>query len=1007
MLKRTSKITALLVAATSIMTMVPAMAADNTRVGNREGTVKQGIAYDNGAYAYYGYRNDTYDTGVWFNKGGDEKDYADTDLADYRFNNDSKYGTKYAYAKENSDDDEYLVDLSTGKIVTDETAEEKSDVAQANLTSKIKKADRYKNVITTTSDLDRRFDQILKGQFGDVWYQYNTNVSGTNNAGSVKGEVEVTANTDWSTLKVGDKTFTKNDSTPVTGYTSAADFIEKARFIGVTPANFAITATDSTTGKITLTQVAAANYTQADANAARVGDVNITYKVTTPGTTGAAVPAYAGQPKQYSMKSATTLTTTIGGTAITALANVPLVSGYSAGISVGNDIITYTEVPDGEGKFTGTTFNAPTLYDGVTKINAVAAKGYKFTTSTTFATVSGGPTVAAPGVPGYALTQTGNVATYTEVAVGGVFAGTAFVAPTLYDGTTKLSAVTNTTGTSGKPATLPVKAVIEITPDLTKDITIAGSPTIYKNAGVVSGFNNAAGFITQLKAAATNGELGNYELKAEPTVSGSTVNFTLVQKVGQTLNGGNVGFGTDGVKASIMVVGVGGTSSNGSTGFTGFADEKGNYVDASYNANMRVYSTVKGRAVMVDKYDDEVEDAGLTVSLDSLEAIAQDDQNIYALAHVTVTGAGTAEANQVFLQKISKAQGGKDAEDAYVPKSVTSYQLDTKNIYDNDDMEDAVKAIDGTLDSDYKYLIGMEVKDGSLYVTRASEDSVKVYKLDMKNVKSDTLVGSLKTDVDTNALVKSDDGDTDIVKHEEASPAEDEGLKGIEKVTDRVTGDVITLAGQDVYRHPAVSIDVDGNTWALDKGQIKMFTKVSSKEVNTCDRAMDAIDAYSTKSVIAWDTDGDAYTTLAEGAKVTETDGINVNPDINKDKFKNGYNATEKKFYKDGVAVVNQWASDDAGKWYFLDANGVAKTGWYRNASGTWYLLNANGAMLTGWKQYGGDWYYLNPVNTSGAMVTGWFKDTTGTWYYTDDSGKMLSNTTVDGYKLGANGALV
>jgi glucan-binding YG repeat protein len=835
MLKRTSKITALLVAATSIMTMVPAMAADNARVGNKEGTVKQGIAYDNGAYAYYGYRNDTYDTGVWFNKGGDEKDYADSDLADYRFNNDSKYGTKYAYAKENSNDDEYLVDLSTGKIVTDETAEEKSDVAQANLTSKIKKADRYKNVITTTTDLDGRFDQILKGQFGDVWFKYNTDIAGTSHVGEVKGTIELTVpDFNASSITIAGVKINKTTVTGTAGYTagSASSFAvqaasEKTSFVN----GFDFTSVDPATGVITLTQTAAGPFVQADLD--------------------------------------------------TMAAN------------------------------TGSTSNA--------SLQLVTAG-------------------QAPGV----------------VLVAGQ------------------------------------KAVIKVTPaNLTKDVKATGV-VIPVAVADKTGYTDKAGLINAIKTASYD----NYTAVVTDVTGTNSLKVKLTQKVGATLNQSTISNSDYESVTGVTVTqtGLAGTSTSGAKGYIGFADEKGNYIDASYNANMRVYSTVKGRAVMVDKYDDEVEDAGLTVSLDSLEAIAQDKDNIYALAHVTVTGTGAAEANQVFLQKISKAQGGKDAEDAYVPKSVTSYQLDTKNIYDNGDMEDAVKAIEGTKDSDYKYLIGMEVKDGSLYVTRASEDSVKVYKLDMKNVKSDIVSGvsaTLKTDVDTNALVFDDGSDTDIVKHTtaEAATAEDEGLKGIEKVTDRVTGNIITLAGQEVMRHPGVSIDVDGNTWALDKGQIKMFTKLDAKNVNTCDRAIDAIDAYNAKSVIAWETDGDVYTTLSEGVKVTETDGINVNPDINKDKFKNGYNATEKKFYKDGVAVVNQWASDDAGKWYFLGTDGVAKTGWYQNASGTWYLLDATtGAMLTGWQQEGGSWYYLNPVNSNGAM---------------------LSNTVVDGYTLGANGAWV
>lgn len=59
--------------------------------------------------------------------------------------------------------------------------------------------------------------------------------------------------------------------------------------------------------------------------------------------------------------------------------------------------------------------------------------------------------------------------------------------------------------------------------------------------------------------------------------------------------------------------------------------------------------------------------------------------------------------------------------------------------------------------------------------------------------------------------------------------------------------------------------------------------------------------------------------------------------------------------------------------------------------------------MQTGWLNDNGTWYYLQ---ASGAMKTGWLNDN-GTWYFLNASGKMLSNTVVDGYKLGANGAWI
>ena len=69
--------------------------------------------------------------------------------------------------------------------------------------------------------------------------------------------------------------------------------------------------------------------------------------------------------------------------------------------------------------------------------------------------------------------------------------------------------------------------------------------------------------------------------------------------------------------------------------------------------------------------------------------------------------------------------------------------------------------------------------------------------------------------------------------------------------------------------------------------------------------------------------------------------------------------------------------------------------------------------MFTGWLNLNGSWYYLNADEgaDNGKMATGW-KLVVGKWYYlstaTDgNGGKMLSNTKIDGYILGADGARV
>ncbi|WP_315078617.1 N-acetylmuramoyl-L-alanine amidase family protein [uncultured Clostridium sp.] len=90
------------------------------------------------------------------------------------------------------------------------------------------------------------------------------------------------------------------------------------------------------------------------------------------------------------------------------------------------------------------------------------------------------------------------------------------------------------------------------------------------------------------------------------------------------------------------------------------------------------------------------------------------------------------------------------------------------------------------------------------------------------------------------------------------------------------------------------------------------------------------------------------------------------------------------------------------GRWYYMDSLGMMQKGW-ANPNGSWYYLNDNGDMATGWQNINEKWYYLRE---DGKMLTGWVDDR-GTWYYLDYSGAMVSNTTVNGYRLGSNGAWI
>lgn len=94
----------------------------------------------------------------------------------------------------------------------------------------------------------------------------------------------------------------------------------------------------------------------------------------------------------------------------------------------------------------------------------------------------------------------------------------------------------------------------------------------------------------------------------------------------------------------------------------------------------------------------------------------------------------------------------------------------------------------------------------------------------------------------------------------------------------------------------------------------------------------------------------------------------------------------------------------DGKNWYYMNDKGVMQTGWQK-VDGAWYYLNTWGGMAKGWAKVNNTWYYLNP--NGGKMVANGWNWINGKCYYFNASGAMAANTTVNGYKVGADGAWI
>ena len=422
----------------------------------------------------------------------------------------------------------------------------------------------------------------------------------------------------------------------------------------------------------------------------------------------------------------------------------------------------------------------------------------------------------------------------------------------------------------------------------------------------------------------------------------------------------------------------------------GYTNGSGTYIDCSFDMNLYVYynattSSTTGKMYKIDDVDDKAEvDDGVNAEIKSVKFeryLGQDDKNIYTLisANITntmelksATGAYDVvhpeETTHYFIQKVTKAQGDKE-KDAYKPKTTECYEIG-ENL-NNGDVKDAYSRIKSpSADQEIR------VVDGALYATFTNEDGdkVKTEKIVLKNSEKLEVQGKKEANSKVSGRVAKKDGDTD-------TKADD------------------------------WTIDVNGTVWAIYNGEIKKSVKKDSFEtVYTCDRSLDAIDVYDENNLIAWDVNGDVYTTVQEGSDAAKKEAEEIVGEQPAPVAKTGWQ-------KD--ATTGTWTLYDAvgtqltgwqlvgGKYYYMDpSTGVMQTGWVKSpASGKWYYMDpVNGDMKTGWQLVGGKWYYMNPSN--GDMQTGWVYDGSN-WYYMYSDGSMASNTTIDGYVLNASGAWI
>lgn len=426
----------------------------------------------------------------------------------------------------------------------------------------------------------------------------------------------------------------------------------------------------------------------------------------------------------------------------------------------------------------------------------------------------------------------------------------------------------------------------------------------------------------------------------------------------------------------------------GAEKITVYTDNNGKYIDSDYNIGKVKVKLSNSKTANLDNTNES--DEKVRASVKSDKVIAQDSNNIYRLAKITIrseqsgvtiksiNGIEISDDTDVFsvnseenevsydvLQVISKVQSSEKVDGIRYAKTVTSYMICDKSGKKVSLFNDGADAF--------------TVADGKLINYELSGDYIEAEVINFKSKSS---------------LYYIDRGNSGKVK-----------LQGKES---------------------AVDIDVEGNIWALTDGYIRKFDNDESfTKVYSLEKEYDNLSVYDKDNIIVWNSDDDIYGILdKEAQKDEEAEGEEVvvpsNPENNNGNTQvNPPNNNSNTVIKEGWAQNssdNSWTYINAdgskhkgwlssnGSWYYMDSQtGIMKTGWLSDG-GSWYYLNANGDMKTGWlKDTNGKWYYMQG---NGSMKTGWLSDG-GKWYYLNSDGSMAYNTTIGSYRLGSDGAWI
>ena len=1005
MIKRINKIITLITFTTVVTTLSSSpIAFASDALQEKEGEFNTALAYSS-KYLYDGYRGtDGEEQTVYYNNGK----YNGLDNADA--DNPIKYDNRYVEL--DNDGKEDLFNLQTGKFEGEDIEDQKLDIRR-DLVKKLKETNRYGSNVTDYLQLGQRISNN-KGSFGDVWYQYTTDY----NYGQAVKYVTIinlaaNSNDAWDNinLKKGD------------GITSS--FGDSYQFW------FSVTTNDPTNketdgeaktynGDVTSASEYIAkrlkNYCGYNAEVTTENGVPVIQVISDEKLEGTVI---TGHNNDISIESKMALAK-----------NIEYVSDDTeASNSTTSSIIADNYISTTIGSVFGTVTTGPAVkYTTTIDINAESDHAWRNIT------LKKGDDVTSRFGDTYQFwfsitaNESGNLESDGEAKTynGDVEAAAEYIAGRIRDYCGYDAQVIEQDG----------KPVIQIISDTKID------------GNVIISYDDNISLKTKENDSSTDEGDGNDSgnNSGEDTSSGSETNT----EGGTSDSGSNSGENTTGSDTN-----TGEDTSSGTHAiinydkepiYYGFVNNSGKYMDVSKLANIKLIYTVNGetKTENIKEFGEKYGAENIVANLTDIgsDLLTQDSTYIYASANVEFTSDSDISVvypdgtnSKKYILKISKSVGDK-VNGAYMPKEVTAYEMNGES--------DFLSWIQPKLTDDW-YSLDVYAKDGNIYAVRFNKDGknnkIQVNQVGFETVRDDDFK------VSRNKIYKVND------------PSIETKAKG-QSIATTDAGEIRNLI------NPYYSIDSDGNLWILGLKKIYEFNGNGFDEKYTVPAKISNLDVYNKDNLVAWGDNGSEYSYVTNineytnagattngggsgGSGGSDTDdsnskGTSNNASESQEKSNNGWIQTKagwQFFDESGKQVKNSWIKVNE-KWYLINEDGIMQTGW-ANISGNWYYQGSDGAMVTGWMQEGNGWYYLQSDGTmatgwvnndgnwyylkeSGEMSIGWISNngnwyhlgTDGTmstgwlkygkhWYYLDESGKMLSDTTINGYKLGNDGALI